>query len=94
MEFNAQDFRVSGQLQTIESPPPRVRVRADAVCRFNLNPVGQASCGQDGTACVKTGPRRRKFRQSENEYYYLTVTGHQVSAGEILWMTSRSHEFI
>lgn len=44
---------VSGQLQTIESPPPRVSVRADAVCRFNLNPVGRASCGQDGTACVK-----------------------------------------
>lgn len=94
MEFNAQDFKVSGQLQTIESPPPRVSVRADAVCRFNLNPVGRASCGQDGTARVKTGPWRRKFRQSENEYYYLTVTGHQVSAGEILWMTSRSHEFI
>lgn len=94
VEFNAQDFRVSGQLQTIESPPPRVSVRADAVCRFNLNPVGRASCGQDGTARVKTGPWRRKFRQSENEYYYLTVTGHQVSAGKILWMTSRSHEFI
>lgn len=94
MEFNAQDFRVSGQLQTIESPPPRVNVRADAVCRFNLNPAGRASCGRDGTAHVKTGPRRRKFRQSENEYYYFIVTGHQVSAGESLWMTSRSHAFI